>query len=65
PDALAHVTVRMSIGRFSTEAEVDQAAQRIGEAVSGLRRISPVWRELQMSRDINKVYGTTTPLEVA
>lgn len=65
PNALAHATVRMSIGRFSTNAEVDMAVQRIGDAVATLRGISPIWRELEAGEGIHKVYGMTTPLEVA
>ena len=37
PDALAHSSLRLSVGRFTTEEEVDFAATTIKNAVSKLR----------------------------
>ncbi len=37
PDELAHASLRFSIGRYTTKAEVDYAAGRVAEVVSGLR----------------------------
>ena len=45
-DALAGSTLRISIGRFTTEAEVDRAVRRISDEVGRLRRIAqaaPAW----------------------
>ena len=42
-DEVAHSSIRMSFGRFTTEAEVDLAAARIGAAVERLREVSPLW----------------------
>jgi len=36
PDETAHASLRFSVGRFTTEEEVDYAAQRVVEVVSGL-----------------------------
>ena len=37
PDALAHSSLRISLGRFSTAAEVDWFSERLREVVSRLR----------------------------
>jgi cysteine desulfurase len=37
PDELAHASLRFSIGRFTTEAEIDRAARRVVEVVERLR----------------------------
>ena len=39
-DALAHSSVRFSLGRYSTEAEVDFAVEQVGRAVHRLREVS-------------------------
>lgn len=41
-NVLAQATVRASIGRFSTESDINQAIEKMGDAVSSLRDISPV-----------------------
>ncbi len=47
-DALtAAGSVRISFGRFTTEAEVDHAAARIRGEVERLRELSPVWDDLR------------------
>jgi cysteine desulfurase len=47
-DALtAAGSVRISLGRFTTEAEVDHAAARILAEVERLRELSPVWDDLR------------------
>ena len=61
PDALAHASVRFSLGRFTTERDIDAVAGRVADRVRRLRAISPVWRELQAGKSIEDVYGVTTP----
>lgn len=39
----AHSSLRFSIGRFTTEADIRQSALQITEAVDELRRLSPMW----------------------
>lgn len=41
PDARAHSSLRLSLGRFTTGEEVDYAAQRLDECVRGLRGEQP------------------------
>jgi len=38
PDELGHASLRLSLGRYSTEADVDRAALRLSEVVTVLRR---------------------------
>ena len=42
-EELAHCSIRVSIGRFTTTDEIKTAAKEITRAVAELRRISPVW----------------------
>jgi cysteine desulfurase len=44
PPHLAAGALRLTVGRWTTEAEVDAAAQMVREAVAELRRASPLWR---------------------
>jgi cysteine desulfurase len=43
-------SVRIGIGRFTTDEEVDRAAVRIAEEVGRLRALSPVWDAARRSR---------------
>lgn len=45
PYTAAHGTVRFSLSRFTTEAEVDRVIQVVPEIVAQLRRLSPYWGE--------------------
>ncbi len=65
PDALAHASVRFSLGRFTTAEAVEEIAETVAEAVQALRAVSPVWRELQAGASIESVYSVTTPLNLA
>jgi cysteine desulfurase len=42
-DEVAHSSIRFSIGRFTTEADVDAAAERVKTTVEKLRSLSPLW----------------------
>ncbi|MBK5003593.1 IscS subfamily cysteine desulfurase [Pseudomonas sp. S32] len=54
-DELAHSSIRFSFGRFTTEAEVDYAAQKVCEAVNKLRELSPLWDMYKDGVDISKI----------
>ena len=43
-DELAGASLRFSLGRFTTLAEIDQAAAQVVEQVQRLRDISPIWK---------------------
>jgi cysteine desulfurase len=42
-DELAHSSLRMTIGRWTTEAEIDFAVETIKLNVAKLRDLSPLW----------------------
>ena len=42
-DELAHSSIRFSLGRFTTEADVDQVLEHARFAVEKLRDLSPLW----------------------
>ncbi len=42
-DEMAHSSIRFSIGRFTTEEEIDYAVAQIGQAIQRLRELSPLW----------------------
>ena len=46
-EALANCSVRFSLGRFTTQAEVDFVVERVRQAVDMLRKLSPQWRLLR------------------
>ncbi len=54
-DELAHSSIRFSIGRFTTEAEIDYAVSLINEAIGRLRELSPLWDMFKEGVDLSKV----------
>jgi cysteine desulfurase len=54
-DELAHSSLRISIGRFTTEEEIDYAIDKIREAVGKLRELSPLWDMYKDGVDLNQV----------
>ncbi len=54
-DELAHSSLRMSLGRFTTEEEVDFAIDKIAKAVERLRELSPLYDMHQEGIDITKI----------
>ena len=54
-DELAHSSIRFTIGRFTTEAEVDFAVDLVRNKVAKLREMSPLWEMVQEGIDINTV----------
>ncbi len=54
-EELAHTSLRIGFGRFTTEDEVDYAADRIVEAVQKLRDMSPLWEMAQEGIDIKSI----------
>ncbi len=54
-DELAHSSIRFSIGRFTTEEEVEYAIRLVREKVAKLRELSPLWEMYQEGVDLNSV----------
>jgi cysteine desulfurase len=54
-DDLAHSSLRMSLGRFTTEEEVDYAIESISKGVQHMRDLSPIWEMYQEGIDIEAV----------
>lgn len=50
PHEVAHGSLRLSISEETTEAEVDTMIAAVQEVVAYLRRISPVWRDLESGK---------------
>jgi cysteine desulfurase len=57
-DELAHSSLRMTIGRWTTEAEIDFAISTIKENVAKLRDMSPLWDMYQEGIDISSIQWT-------
>jgi cysteine desulfurase len=54
-DELAHSSIRITLGRFTTEEEVDYAARLIRRKVEKLRELSPLWEMYKDGIDLNTV----------
>jgi len=54
-DELAHSSLRMTIGRFTTEEEIDYAVQTIRHNVAKLRELSPLWEMYQDGVDLSTI----------
>ena len=54
-EELAHTSLRIGLGRFSTENEIDYAADRIAAEVERLRAMSPLWEMAQEGVDIKSI----------
>jgi cysteine desulfurase len=54
-DELAHSSIRFSIGRFTTEADIDFAIKLMKERIGKLRDMSPLWEMHKEGVDISKV----------
>lgn len=54
-DELAHSSLRFSIGRFTTEQDVDHAVEVIRKAVSKLRDLSPLWEMYKDGVDLKSI----------
>ena len=54
-DELAHSSLRFSIGRFTTEENIDQAISSVRTAVEKLRELSPLWDMYKDGVDMEKI----------
>jgi cysteine desulfurase len=54
-DELAHSSIRFTIGRYTTEAEIDFAVKLIHDRIGKLRAMSPLWEMYKDGIDLNSV----------
>jgi cysteine desulfurase len=54
-DELAHSSLRMTIGRWTTEQDIDYAVEAIKQNVEKLRELSPLWEMHQDGIDISTI----------
>ena len=54
-DELAHSSIRFSIGRFTTEAQIDHTIKIVHQAIDKLRAMSPLWDMYKDGIDLNTV----------
>ncbi|MBT0717863.1 IscS subfamily cysteine desulfurase [Rosenbergiella epipactidis] len=54
-DELAHSSIRFSLGRFTTEEEVDYAIDLCHKSIGRLRDLSPLWEMFKAGVDLNSI----------
>jgi cysteine desulfurase len=54
-DELAHSSIRFSIGRFTTEEEIDYTVELLKNSIGRLREMSPLWEMHQEGIDLDSV----------
>jgi cysteine desulfurase len=54
-DELAHSSIRFTIGRFTTEEEIDYAVKLLHQKIGKLRELSPLWEMVQDGVDLSTV----------
>lgn len=54
-DELAHSSIRFTLGRFTTEEEIDYVVKSLVEKVAKLREMSPLWEMHQQGLDLSKI----------
>jgi cysteine desulfurase len=54
-DDLAHSSIRFSLGRFTTEEDVDYAIEAVSKGVNHMRDLSPIWEMYKEGIDLSTV----------
>ena len=54
-DELAHSSIRVGLGRFTTQEEVDYFIKRVKEELPKLRDMSPLWEMMENNVDLSKI----------
>ncbi|KAK3584273.1 hypothetical protein CHS0354_035354 [Potamilus streckersoni] len=55
-DELAHSSIRFTIGRFTTEEDIDEVIRRIGDTAGRLREMSPLYEMVKEGIDLNSIH---------
>ncbi|MEM8586162.1 MAG: IscS subfamily cysteine desulfurase [Bacteroidota bacterium] len=54
-DDLAHSSIRFSLGRFTTEEDIDRTIQKVRDGVNHMRDISPIWEMYKEGVDLDAI----------
>jgi cysteine desulfurase len=54
-DELAHSSIRFTVGRFTTEAEIDYVIDLVQRKIAKLRELSPLWEMYKDGVDLNTI----------
>ncbi|MFJ5380731.1 IscS subfamily cysteine desulfurase [Cupriavidus sp. CER94] len=54
-DELAHSSIRFTVGRFTTEAEIDYTVELLRNKIGKLRDLSPLWEMFKDGVDLNSI----------
>lgn len=54
-EEMAHTSLRIGIGRFTTEEEINYAADLLIYSVNKLRNMSPLWEMVQEGIDLKSI----------
>jgi cysteine desulfurase len=54
-DDLAHSSLRFSLGRFTTDEDIDYTVQAIAQGVNHMRDLSPIWEMFKEGIDLSQV----------
>lgn len=57
-DELAHSSIRFTVGRYTTEEEIDYTINLVKSAVAKLRELSPLWDMFKEGIDLNSIEWT-------
>ncbi|VEI57136.1 cysteine desulfurase IscS [Pasteurella multocida] len=57
-DELAHSSIRFTLGRYTTEEEIDYTIELVKNAVNKLRELSPLWDMFKEGIDLNTIEWT-------
>jgi cysteine desulfurase len=57
-DDLAHSSLRFSLGRFTTEEDIDYVIEKVSQGVNHMRDLSPIWEMYKEGIDLNAVQWT-------